>query len=394
MFRDRIMECVRYAKQSGQGLLTIIKLYSHTCNLEDLDEHLLRALFKCIVTLIMWIGKKGAEGLLERSGSSSELAFLFVVLKADRRRKIPKKNEKLQKREPPKIQVSKIKSAAMVNLKKFIKRRYVTNGFVTEEEIRRYLEIREEFVERWEWVPIPILYLNDGNRSLIVMTHARQSMGMVGQEIRSISWFLSFGTLLDYNFMNMLLEFFGEHFTLELDEARKFSEEELKNPIALSIVADDFTKQHIHSKSTTARKKKDQQKQGKEPGFKRSESTSENLPDPELPDDKEDFDRMDIPNLSNIRTVRDAEIKPEESKITSPQQLEVYRKACATFRKEKANFRDAFPVQTGSVLTVVQPGPYAADLLEMINSMKEKRQLALEGFKMATHVTQDDNAFK
>lgn len=46
IFRDRILECVRYAKQNGQIYLTAMNLHSHACNLEDLDEHLLRALFK------------------------------------------------------------------------------------------------------------------------------------------------------------------------------------------------------------------------------------------------------------------------------------------------------------------------------------------------------------
>ncbi|GIX69306.1 protein ced-11 [Caerostris extrusa] len=46
LFRDRIMECVRYSNQNGQVYLTVLNLHSHTCNLENLDEHLLRALFK------------------------------------------------------------------------------------------------------------------------------------------------------------------------------------------------------------------------------------------------------------------------------------------------------------------------------------------------------------
>ncbi|XP_035207047.1 transient receptor potential cation channel subfamily M member-like 2 isoform X2 [Stegodyphus dumicola] len=46
LFRDRIIECVRYAHQNGQVYLTVLNLHSHTCNMEDLDEHILRALFK------------------------------------------------------------------------------------------------------------------------------------------------------------------------------------------------------------------------------------------------------------------------------------------------------------------------------------------------------------
>nr|UPO70949.1 sTRP4 [Mesobuthus martensii] len=47
MFRDRILDCVRYAHQNGYVYLTILNLHSHTCNLQNLDEHILRALFKC-----------------------------------------------------------------------------------------------------------------------------------------------------------------------------------------------------------------------------------------------------------------------------------------------------------------------------------------------------------
>ncbi|XP_067129859.1 transient receptor potential cation channel subfamily M member-like 2 isoform X1 [Centruroides vittatus] len=47
MFRDRILDCVRYARQNGHLYLTILNLHSHTCNLQNLDEHILRALFKC-----------------------------------------------------------------------------------------------------------------------------------------------------------------------------------------------------------------------------------------------------------------------------------------------------------------------------------------------------------
>uniref|UniRef100_A0A1W7RAU8 Protein ced-11 n=1 Tax=Hadrurus spadix TaxID=141984 RepID=A0A1W7RAU8_9SCOR len=47
MFRDRIMDCVRHAHQDGRVYLTILNLHSHACNLQNLDEHILRALFKC-----------------------------------------------------------------------------------------------------------------------------------------------------------------------------------------------------------------------------------------------------------------------------------------------------------------------------------------------------------
>ncbi|KAG8175621.1 hypothetical protein JTE90_019433 [Oedothorax gibbosus] len=85
--------------------------------------------------------------------------------------------------------------------------------------------------------------------------------------------------------------------------------------------------------------------------------------------------------------------KAEGSKIQRPEQLEVYRRACASFRRE-VDFSDYFPNQRGSVLTTIQPGPYTAELLEMSNAMKDKRMSALESTRMSTHVTKVDAAFK
>ncbi|XP_023240584.1 protein ced-11-like, partial [Centruroides sculpturatus] len=46
IFRDRILECVRYSHQNTQVYLTILNLHGHSIGLENLDEHLLRSLFK------------------------------------------------------------------------------------------------------------------------------------------------------------------------------------------------------------------------------------------------------------------------------------------------------------------------------------------------------------
>lgn len=46
IFRDRILECTRYAEQGQQTYLTILNIHSHTCDLTNLDEYILRALFK------------------------------------------------------------------------------------------------------------------------------------------------------------------------------------------------------------------------------------------------------------------------------------------------------------------------------------------------------------
>ncbi|KAG8179377.1 hypothetical protein JTE90_012073 [Oedothorax gibbosus] len=82
MFRDRIMECVRYANQSGQVLLTIINLYSHTCNLEDLDEHLLRALFKSQrPDHTSWHAQMQKDLLLTLDWNSPHVAMSEVFLK-------------------------------------------------------------------------------------------------------------------------------------------------------------------------------------------------------------------------------------------------------------------------------------------------------------------------
>ncbi|XP_076316396.1 transient receptor potential cation channel subfamily M member-like 2 isoform X3 [Tachypleus tridentatus] len=46
MFRDRILECVRHAQQQQQIYLTVLNIHSNICNLKNLDQHILQALFK------------------------------------------------------------------------------------------------------------------------------------------------------------------------------------------------------------------------------------------------------------------------------------------------------------------------------------------------------------
>lgn len=47
LFRDRILECVRLAKQNGLSFLTVLNMHNYSeCKLENLSVHLLRALFK------------------------------------------------------------------------------------------------------------------------------------------------------------------------------------------------------------------------------------------------------------------------------------------------------------------------------------------------------------
>ncbi|XP_022251000.1 protein ced-11-like isoform X2 [Limulus polyphemus] len=46
IFRDRILECVRYARQQQQIYLTVLNIHSHLCNLKNLDQYILQALFK------------------------------------------------------------------------------------------------------------------------------------------------------------------------------------------------------------------------------------------------------------------------------------------------------------------------------------------------------------
>ena len=46
IFRDRILECVRLSRQSGRVYLTVLNMHNSSCNLENLSEYLLMALFK------------------------------------------------------------------------------------------------------------------------------------------------------------------------------------------------------------------------------------------------------------------------------------------------------------------------------------------------------------
>lgn len=46
IFRDRILECIRLSKQSGRIYLSVLNMHNSSCNLENLSEYLLKALFK------------------------------------------------------------------------------------------------------------------------------------------------------------------------------------------------------------------------------------------------------------------------------------------------------------------------------------------------------------
>ncbi|GFY71111.1 transient receptor potential cation channel subfamily M member 6 [Trichonephila inaurata madagascariensis] len=82
LFRDRIMECVRYAHQNGQVYLTVLNLHSHSCKLEDLDEHLLRALFKSQrPDLTSWHAQMQKDLLLTLDWNSPHVAMSEVFLK-------------------------------------------------------------------------------------------------------------------------------------------------------------------------------------------------------------------------------------------------------------------------------------------------------------------------
>ncbi|GFQ90467.1 protein ced-11, partial [Trichonephila clavata] len=82
LFRDRIMECVRYAHQNGQVYLTVLNLHSHSCKLEDLDEHLLRSLFKSQrPDLTSWHAQMQKDLLLTLDWNSPHVAMSEVFLK-------------------------------------------------------------------------------------------------------------------------------------------------------------------------------------------------------------------------------------------------------------------------------------------------------------------------
>ncbi len=46
IFRDRILECIRLSKQCGRVYLSVLNMHNSSCNLENLSEYLLMALFK------------------------------------------------------------------------------------------------------------------------------------------------------------------------------------------------------------------------------------------------------------------------------------------------------------------------------------------------------------
>lgn len=71
MFRDRIIECVRLAKQGGLTFMTILNMHNYSeCNLENLSVYLLRALFKSKPRVGL---TSSGQGFLDTSRTTSEL---------------------------------------------------------------------------------------------------------------------------------------------------------------------------------------------------------------------------------------------------------------------------------------------------------------------------------
>ncbi|GFT35857.1 transient receptor potential cation channel subfamily M member 6, partial [Nephila pilipes] len=68
--------------QGGQVYLTILNLHSHACKLEDLDEHLLRALFKSQrPDHTSWHAQMQKDLLLTLDWNSPHVAMSEVFLK-------------------------------------------------------------------------------------------------------------------------------------------------------------------------------------------------------------------------------------------------------------------------------------------------------------------------
>lgn len=71
LFRDRIIECVRLAKQNGLTFLTILNMHNYSeCNLENLSVYLLRALFKSKPRVGL---STAGQGHLDTSRNTSDL---------------------------------------------------------------------------------------------------------------------------------------------------------------------------------------------------------------------------------------------------------------------------------------------------------------------------------
>nr|XP_042901467.1 transient receptor potential cation channel subfamily M member 2 [Parasteatoda tepidariorum] len=82
IFRDRIMDCIRYAKQNDQVYLTVLNIYEHSCNLENLGNHLLRSLFKSqVIDNTNWHAQMHKDLYLTLDWNSPHVAMSEVFLK-------------------------------------------------------------------------------------------------------------------------------------------------------------------------------------------------------------------------------------------------------------------------------------------------------------------------
>ncbi|GFR24844.1 protein ced-11, partial [Trichonephila clavata] len=82
IFRDRIMDIIRYAKQNEQIYLTVLNIYEHSCNLENLGNHLLRSLFKSqVIDNTNWHAQMHKDLYLTLDWNSPHVAMSEVFLK-------------------------------------------------------------------------------------------------------------------------------------------------------------------------------------------------------------------------------------------------------------------------------------------------------------------------
>ncbi|KAF8787695.1 Transient receptor potential cation channel like protein [Argiope bruennichi] len=82
IFRDRIIDCIRYAKQNEQIYLTVLNIYEHNCNLENLGNHLLRSLFKSqVIDNTNWHAQMHKDLYLTLDWNSPHVAMSEVFMK-------------------------------------------------------------------------------------------------------------------------------------------------------------------------------------------------------------------------------------------------------------------------------------------------------------------------
>ncbi|GIY85036.1 transient receptor potential cation channel subfamily M member 6 [Caerostris darwini] len=81
-FRDRIIDCIRCAKQNDQIYLTVLNIYEHSCNLENLGNHVLRSLFKSqVIDNTNWHAQMHKDLYLTLDWNSPHVAMSEVFLK-------------------------------------------------------------------------------------------------------------------------------------------------------------------------------------------------------------------------------------------------------------------------------------------------------------------------